>query len=78
MQVQELQSFGIDWNGPLPFSDDNIVNVDPPQLPLSHQDYQELCTQVNPIEPSSEHGIELYIETVQFVLSKNLIIASTN
>ena len=29
MQAQELQSFGVDSNGPIPFSDDNIVNVDP-------------------------------------------------
>ena len=70
IQVQQLQSLGIDWNGPLPFSDDNIVNADPPQLPLSPQDYQELCIQVNPLEPSSEYGIELYIETVQFVINK--------
>ena len=40
--MQQLQSVGIDWSGPLSFSDDNTVNVDPPQLPLSIQDYQEL------------------------------------
>ena len=75
IQVQQLQSLGIDWSGPLSFSD-NTVNVDPPEMPLSTQDYQELCIQVNPLEPSSEYGIELYIETVQFVLNK--VIFSTN
>ena len=74
--MQQLQSLGIDWSGPLSFSDDNTVNGDPPQLPLSIQDYQELCTQMNPLAPSSEYGIELYTETMHFVLSK--MMASTN
>ena len=65
-----MQSLGVDWNGPIPVGDDNIVNVDPPQVPLNPQDYQELSIQVNPLEPSSEYGIELYTETVQFVLNK--------
>lgn len=76
IQVQQLQSLGIDWSGLLSFSDDNTVNVDPPEMPLSTHDYQELCIHVNPLEPSSEYGIELYIETVQFILNKMMV--STN
>ena len=76
LQVQQLQSTGIDWNGPLPFDDDNIVNVDPPQLPLNPLDFQELCININPLEPSSEYGMELYTETVHFVINK--VMASTN
>ena len=76
VQVQQLQSLGIDWSGPLSFSNDNTMNVDPPEMPLSTQDYQVLCIQVNPLEPSSEYGIELCIETVQFVLNK--VMVSTN
>ena len=63
IQVQQFQSIGIDWSGPLSFNDDNTVIVDAPQMPLSTQDYQELCIKVNPLEPSSEYGIELFSKT---------------
>lgn len=66
IQVQEM---GIDWNGPLPSMND-AVDVDPPSEPLSSSEYQELCGKVNPLDPSSEYGIETYFETLQFVLSK--------
>ena len=63
---------GIDWDGPLPPTDvsENTVYVDPPEQPLTSLDYQELCVTINPLDPSSEYGIELYIETLQFVLNK--------
>ena len=49
---------------------ENTVYVDPPQQPLTSLDYQELCVTINPLDPSSEYGIELYIEILQFVLNK--------
>ena len=67
-----VAQLGIDWDGPLPPTDcsDNTVYVDPPQQPLTPLDYQELSITINPLDPSSEYGIELYIETLQFVLNK--------
>ena len=63
---------GIDWDGPLPPTDgsENTVFVDPPRLPLSDLDYQELSSTINPLDSSSEYGLELYVETLQFVLDK--------
>ena len=67
-----IAQLGIDWDGPLPPTDcsENTVYVDPPQQPLTSLDYQELCATINPLDPSSEYGIELYVETLQFVLNK--------
>ena len=68
-----MHLLGIDWNGPLPDpSDENsvIVDVDPPPQVLTDQDYQELLGRVDPLDPNSQYGIELYIESVEFVLSK--------
>ena len=67
---------GIDWDGPLPFTGDNVVDVDPPEQPLNDADYDELCTRINPLEQSAEYGVDLYSETLQYVLCK--IIASNS
>ena len=59
----------IDWDGPLPSTDcsENTVYVDPPRQPLTDPDYQELCATINPLDSSSEYGLEL---SLQFVLDK--------
>ena len=66
----DIQHMGIDWDGPLPPTDcsENTVYVDPPQQPLTNTDFHELCTTINPLDSSSEYGLELYVETLQFVL----------
>lgn len=60
IQVQQFQSIVIDWRGPLSFNDDNTVIIDASQMPLSTQDYEELCIKVNPLEPSSEYGTVIF------------------
>lgn len=67
-----FQQIGIDWDGPLPPTDcsETTVYVDPPEQPLTTSDYQELCATINPLDPSSEYGLELYVETVDFVINK--------
>ena len=64
--------WGIDWDGPLPPTDcsENTVYVDPPERPLTDTDFQELCARINPLDSSSEYGLELYVETLQFVLDQ--------
>ena len=41
-----------------------------PQCPLSDQDYQELSINVDPLDYTSEFGIELYCQSVDFVALK--------
>lgn len=62
---------GIDWNGPIPYdSDDDTVIVDPPPQIITDRDFQELSETINPLDPTSQYGIELYIQSVEFVLNK--------
>ena len=61
---------GIDWNGPLPFSDDSTVSVEPPVQPLNDQDYIELCNTINPTGPSNNYAIDIYCDTLGFILAK--------
>lgn len=62
--------FGVDWDGPLPGVSDNHVAVEPPSYPLCQQDLIELTTVVDPLEPSSDYGIHLYVECLDFVRRK--------
>lgn len=68
MQLQNVQYMGIDWNGPLPTSEENIVHCNAPCNPLQEQEYQDLRNTIDPLEPSCEYGIELYNETLAFVV----------
>jgi len=54
----------VDWDGPLPSDwegDLNIVVVDPPPIPLSHQDYVELTTLIDPLEQCEDYGMHFYL-----------------
>ena len=44
---EEQEQIGIDWDGSLPPNGENIVHVDPPILPLSNSEYEELVIQLN-------------------------------
>lgn len=46
------------------------MHCDPPSMPLQEQDYQDLRNTIDPLEPSSEYGIELYCETLAFVIAR--------
>lgn len=66
-QLPGSDLFGIDLDGPIPHGRGNTVLVDPPEVPLSRQDYDVLCSLILPLEPSLEYGIDTYIKTVRFV-----------
>ena len=38
--------------------------------PLSNSEYTELCEQINPLAESAEHGIDIYLNCLQFVRRK--------
>ena len=65
-------NFGIDWSGPLPHASDSAssVVVDRLPRPLLQQDFVELATVIDPLEPSPDYGINLYIECLEFVKRK--------
>ena len=62
--------YGIEWDGPIPFEDDHTVDVDPPPQLLCQEDYHELVERVHPLDNTSQYGIELYTQSIEFVLNK--------
>ena len=69
LQVETSNELGIDFDGPLPYDqrDTSTVNVDPPEIPFSPQDYCDLCDQISPLEPSLDYGMDICTRTVHFV-----------
>ena len=64
---------GIDWDGPLPDSEDQgSVEVPAIPVPLEDEDLQELLHTVCPTAPSNDYGLNLYNHALQFVQNKLL------
>jgi len=38
--------------------------------PLTDSDYAQMCTNINPLVVSSDYGIDIYLERLEFVLAK--------
>ena len=67
----DLALYGIDWSGPIPNSDDvDSVNVAVARNPLEEQDSLHLQATISPLSHSECHGIDLFIQTLQFVCQK--------
>ena len=62
--------YGIDLAGPLSLSDKEYVRVPPLSSSLSDLQFQELLDTICPLYPSPNHGIDLYISTLQFLMDK--------
>lgn len=63
--------YGIDWDGPLPENneDGNEVEVPETRNPLSGEKFYELSNTIHPLRASDCYGIDIYQETVGFILS---------
>lgn len=61
---EEINAYGIDWDGPLP---DEAVDV--PEVPglLDPNQLQVLINSVDPLQRSEVYGIDLYVETKRIV-----------
>lgn len=67
--TQEGEEFGIDWDGPLPSDLNSAVEVNPPDMPLSYESYEELCSTVFPLEECDDFGMDIYLRVVDFVVN---------
>jgi hypothetical protein len=69
--MQDVAQFGIDWDGPMP---ENVTDetVEVPSIPclLTDCDYAELCTNINPLATSSNYGIDIYLDCLEFMHRK--------
>ena len=66
----EYQLYGIDWDGPLPQGEEmDVDSVEVPETacPLSQEHFNELVATINPLRESNTYGIDIYLETLEFV-----------
>lgn len=66
---EEIEHYGIDWDGPVAEQSELDQSVDVPELPniISYQSEQELRQLINPLQESDCYGLNIYMETLQFV-----------
>jgi hypothetical protein len=70
-----LAFYGVDWDAPAPSAlwdgdpHDDAVPVEVPALPdlLDPEDFHRLVTEVNPLHESEDSGVDLYINTLNFI-----------
>jgi len=74
-QIDEA-TYGIDyegptpseeWHGPLLANENNPVEVPPTGCPLNDSDWQELNTNFDPTRESVCHGVDIYLEVLEYV-----------
>lgn len=66
-----VTDFGIDWDGPCPSSgNDSAVMVPETPAPISTLDLEDLMRLAPPLSESTFYGIDLYINTLDFVCRK--------
>ena len=64
---ENIDLYGVDWDGTLPVERVNMVEVDPPRCPIE-QDMLDLLQQtVNPLQESNVYGIDLYMQAVSLL-----------
>ena len=64
-----MEQFGIDWEGPVHHPEGDS-NVSVPETGCPADDRDELLTLLDPLADSPAYGIELFEQTLQFVLGK--------
>ena len=69
MFQDEIDNYGIDWDGPVTDQEELDESVDVPELSviLSNEMEQELRQIVDPLRESDCYGLDIYMETIQFV-----------
>lgn len=73
---EQYETYGIDWNGPLPrgewnghVTENERVEVPEVNFTPSQQDLDRLKAVVNPMDHSDCYGLDLYLNTVSFIQS---------
>ena len=68
LYIQALFStYGIDWDGPPPMDVDDQIIVPPTTCPLSTTEMAELQSLYDPLSPSDDFAITIYLNVLQFV-----------
>ena len=80
---EELQEYGIDWDGPVPQDDEEDVNFEPPENPLEDEDWVQLnqlyAEVLHPrvetsenylMSPHHNYGVDLYLNVREWIMLK--------
>jgi hypothetical protein len=61
--------YGVDWDSALPVaSNGNHVEVPVTDSPLTDADLTVISAEINPLQHSDQHGIDIYQATLAFVI----------
>lgn len=63
----DMALYGIDWNGPISDSEEDHVTVVETRNPIEERDFLRLQAVISPVSNSDCHGVDLFIQTLQFV-----------
>ncbi|XP_066935261.1 uncharacterized protein [Clytia hemisphaerica] len=69
-EPDQLEYYGIDWEGPAT-SKRSEINLMAPECPLPEHLITELESLVDPLSKSDDYGVDLYIRTLQFVYANS-------
>ena len=66
LQIEDLATFGIDWDGPSPYDDDddNTVEIPDTDTPISDLDYDALQQAIDPLASNDSFSIDLFTSTM--------------
>lgn len=64
---ENIDLYGVDWDGPLPVERVNMVEVDTPQCPIQQVMLDLLQQTVNSLQESNVYGIDLYMQAVSLL-----------
>ena len=67
--INDINNYGIDWDGPIPIDNDEIqqVNINSIDNILSTSQLSNLQHIVNPLAEDGNFGINLYLNTLEFI-----------
>lgn len=62
----DIETWGIDWNGPLPTPDSATTVEVPAPLPVLQDTIEtQLKTTTDPLRPSEVYGVDIYMEALR-------------
>ena len=64
---ENIDLYGVDWDGPLPVERLNIVDVHPPNCPIPQDTLDLLQQTLNPLQESNVYGVDLYMQAVSLL-----------
>ena len=64
-----IEDYGIDWDAPdaTDYDRTSVVEIPDTRMPLNETSYHELVQRINPERESHYQGVDIYVETINFM-----------